>query len=224
MKKRILTLALATTMVFASITTAFAANDSAGTGDVEVEGVVTEEEVKQIEGNTVLEAAEGTTLPEGAKIVIESIKADHTDYTAVTQFVASNKEVLKADAYAVIDLKIADASGNVVKLESGKVKVTLPVMESVKDAKFVAVYRLDDTTKKFVKVGVAEVVGGKISFETDHFSTYVFAAVDSADAADKITENVQTGDTASVLPIVVMGVCAALALSAVLVISKKKNA
>lgn len=224
MKKRILTLALATTMVFASFTTAFAANDSAGTGDVEVEGVVTEEEVKQIEGNTVLEAAEGTTLPEGAKIVIESIKADHTDYTAVTQFVASNKEVLKADAYAVIDLKIADASGNVVKLESGKVKVTLPVMESVKDAKYVAVYRLDDTTKKFVKVGVAEVVGGKISFETDHFSTYVFAAVDSADAADKITENVQTGDTASVLPIVVMGVCAALALSAVLVISKKKNA
>ena len=79
----------------------------------------------------------------------------------------------------------------------------------VLSAKKVAVYRVGDDNK-LVSCGTADVANGKLTFTTNHFSTYVFA-----DA----TPATNTGDAA---PIVFMLAVAAVAASMVIA-SKKKT-
>lgn len=175
-------------------------------------GVVSAEVVAEIAKSAVVEGA-----PEGAKLEVNAIAADSEDYSLAKKFVTDE---LKAKAWAVLDLKLVDAENAVVQPD-GKVKITLPVFENIKDAKYVAVYRLDDS--KFTHLSTSEVKDGKFTFETDHFSTYLFASVDNP-ATDSIVDGSETttGDTA---PIAGMMVAALAAVGAVVLVStKKKNA
>ena len=88
----------------------------------------------------------------------------------------------------------------------------MPVPTALAKATKVAVYRVGDDNK-LVACGVAEVVNGKISFTTNHFSTYVFAEVvetegETTTVNGKLPDNTNTGD---VSPIMAMFALAAVA-------------
>ena len=186
--------------------------NTSGSAAEDEAGVVSAEVVAEIAKSAVVEGA-----PEGAKLEVNAIAADSEDYSLAKKFVTDE---LKAKAWAVLDLKLVDAENAVIQPD-GKVKITLPVFENIKDAKYVAVYRLDDS--KFTHLSTSEVKDGKFTFETDHFSTYLFASVDNP-ATDSTVDGSETttGDTA---PIAGMMVAALAAVGAVVLVStKKKNA
>ena len=175
-------------------------------------GVVSAEDVAKIAKEAVL-----TNAPEGAELEVKAVTEDSEDYSIAKKFV---EDELKAKVWAVLDLKLV--KDNAAIQPDGKIKITLPLFENLKDAKYVAVYRLNADTDKFVSLGTVEVKDGKFTFDTDHFSTYLFVSADKPADGTLDGENGKTGDTAPI------GVIIAVALAAVgavvLVSAKKKNA
>ena len=139
-----------------------------------------------------------------------ALKVSKVEDKVVEAVKEAAKEVLKDKVYATVDLKLV--KGTEVVQANGDVKVTINVPEKVKNAKVIEVFRLD--ADKLVSLGKADVKDGKISFTTNHFSTYVFADVTPA-----ATDSEPGGDTA---PVMMLLAIAAVAGAAV-VASKKKN-
>ena len=176
-----------------------------------------------------------TGLPENVTLRVASIEKSSTDYNAIAEFV--NKE-LKGKKVAAADLSLVKDNVTYAEQPSGKVKVTLSVFENIKDAKWIQVYRYDNTAKKFVEVDKAvEVKDGKFTFETDHFTPYLFASADDPKEEPTPTTTAQstttgktvtdtgskpkTGDSA---PIAVFAGLAAAGLAVFAVNKKRKNA
>jgi len=176
-----------------------------------------------------------TGLPENVTLRVASIEKSSTDYNAIAEFV--NKE-LKGKKVAAADLSLVKDNVAYAEQPSGKVKVTLSVFENIKDAKWIQVYRYDNTAKKFVEVDKAvEVKDGKFTFETDHFTPYLFASADAPKEEPTPTTTAQstttgktvtdtgskpkTGDSA---PIAVFAGLAAAGLAVFAVNKKRKNA
>ena len=176
-----------------------------------------------------------TGLPENVTLRVASIEKSSTDYNAIAEFV--NKE-LKGKKVAAADLSLVKDNVTYAEQPSGKVKVTLSVFENIKDAKWIQVYRYDNTAKKFVEVDKAvEVKDGKFTFETDHFTPYLFASADAPKEEPTPTTTAQstttgktvtdtgskpkTGDSA---PIAVFAGLAAAGLAVFAVNKKRKNA
>jgi hypothetical protein len=153
-------------------------NPSVDTGAIDVSStLVSEEEAKAVEAAAELEYDATAGLPEGVKLAVNAISESDSVYDAISNFI-TNK--LKNGDVAVVDLSLVDANGATIETQpTGKVKVTLPIFENIKDAKNVAVYRYDDTKDKFVAVDIVKVNDGKFTFETDHFTPYVFESMDT---------------------------------------------
>lgn len=161
--------------------------------------VATKDDIAKIDKEAVVEGA-----PEGAKLDATEIAADSDAFKVVKE---AAKTAFKNKAYVALDLKLL--KGTEAVQPNGDVKVTIPVPSALAKAKKVAVYRVGDDNK-LVSCGTADVANGKLTFTTNHFSTYVFA-----DA----TPATNTGDAA---PIVFMLAVAAVAASMVIA-SKKKT-
>lgn len=161
--------------------------------------VATKDDVAKIDKEAVVVGA-----PEGAKLDATEIAADSDAFKVVKE---AAKTAFKNKAYVALDLKLL--KGTEAVQPNGDVKVTIPVPSALAKAKKVAVYRVGDDNK-LVSCGTADVANGKLTFTTNHFSTYVFA-----DA----TPATNTGDAA---PIVFMLAVAAVAASMVIA-SKKKT-
>ena len=182
-------------------------NPSEDTSDVETDSVVniTEDEIKELEDAVVVEGAED-------KLVISVVPENSEDLDVIAAALA---DVLKDVKYVVVDLKFE--SGN--QPEEGT-KITLPVSKiaSVKDTAYVSVYRVDADELKLIEV--VKVTDGNITFEPDHFSTYVFAEANEAE----YNEYVNDQDAGVSLPIVALIAVAALAGGCVVFSSKRKHA
>lgn len=215
MRKKLLTVALAAIMVLGSTFSVLAVdspntdspelNDSPSTGGVEADAddvAISDEAADAIEKDAKVEGIDGIKLYVNAptKAVIEAVAA-------------AGKTLLANLKYEIADLELFKGDVQLTKLDN-KIKVTLSLFENLLNAKYVAVYRLDGTT--LTSLGTVEVKGGKFTFETDHFSTYVFAAA-SAPAADG---EPATGDTAPIATAVTVAVLAAVAYG---VVSFKKK-
>lgn len=161
--------------------------------------VATKDDVAKIDKEAVVEGA-----PEGAKLDATEIAADSDAFKVVKE---AAKTAFKNKTYVALDLKLL--KGTEAVQPNGDVKVTIPVPSALAKAKKVAVYRVGDDNK-LVSCGTADVADGKLTFTTNHFSTYVFA-----DA----TPATNTGDAA---PIVFMLAVAAVAAGMVIA-SKKKT-
>ena len=187
--------------------------------------------VTDADAEKVNKEAVATGLPENVTLRVASIGKSSTDYNAIAEFV--NKE-LKGKKTAAADLSLVKDGVAYAEQPSGKVKVTLSLFENIKDAKWIQVYRYDNTAKKFVTVDkVVEVKDGKCTFETDHFTPYLFASVDAPQEEPTTTaqptttgktvidtnKKPNTGDSA---PILVFAGMAAAGL-AVFAVSKKRN-
>jgi hypothetical protein len=191
---------------------------------------ISEEEIAAIATEAAVEA---TGAAKDAKL--EVAKAAEKEVSAVLE-VAKTLDRLKGKDVFVLDLKLLK-DGQAIQ-PGEKIKVTLPLFDDLKEAKFVSVHRLSDDGKTLTFLGSVEVKDGKFTFETDHFSTYVFAAAEKAEAAEdetiasteteattgtdaKTDEGKKTGDAAPIVPIVVL---AAVAVGAVVFVSSKKRA
>ena len=161
--------------------------------------VVSKDEAAKFEKEAVVEGQ-----PEGAALKVTEIAADSDAFKAV-------KEVAKTDlknrTYVAVDFKLL--KGTEAVQPNGDVKITMPVPEKLKNAKQVEVFRMGDDGK-LVNLGKADVTDSKITFTTNHFSTYVFAEVKTATG---------TGDVA---PIIALLAVAAVA-GAMVVASRKKT-
>ena len=160
--------------------------------------VATKDDIAKIDKEAVVEGA-----PEGAKLDATEIAADSDAFKVVKE---AAKTAFKNKVYVALDLKLL--KGTEAVQPNGDVKVTIPVPSALAKAKKVAVYRVGDDNK-LVSCGTADVANGKLTFTTNHFSTYVFA-----DA----TPATNTGDVA---PVVVMLVVAMAAASVVIAFKKK---
>ena len=162
--------------------------------------VASKADVEKIDKEAVVEGA-----PADAKLDATEIAADSDAFKVVKE---AAKTAFKNKTYVALDLKLV--KGSEVVQANGDVKVTIPVPTALAKSTKVAVYRVGDDNK-LVSCGTADVANGKITFTTNHFSTYVFA--DASVSANK------PGDAA---PIVLMLAVAAVAAGMV-VASKKKT-
>ncbi len=197
------------------------------------DSVTSDFDVTDADAEKVNKEAVVTGLPENVTLRVASIEKSSTDYNAIAEFV--NKE-LKGKKVAAADLSLVKNGVAYAEQPNGKVKVTLPLFENIKDAKWIQVYRYDNATKTFVEVDkVVEVKDGKFTFETDHFTPYLFASVNGPEEEPTTTaqptttgktvtdtsNKPKTGDSA---PIAVFAGMAAAGLAVFAVSKKRKNA
>ena len=133
-----------------------------------------------------------------------SIKSNSTklplDTAMSVESVTSNsiKKALGTEAYAAYDITLYSATMNkkITTLEDGKFVVTIPIPENLKNIKSgnLTVYYINEKGDK--EEHVANVKDGMISFETDHFSTYVLServdGIDNPNTSDNILLAIET--------------------------------
>ena len=170
----------------------------------------------------------GTNVPTGATVTVNTV----TDKDKLAKVDKAVKDTLssKVGKYAVLDITMLDAAGATIQpLNNGNVLVTIDVPSTLDANKGLVVYRMEDKgTLTELKTSVEN---GKVSFETNHFSTYIVAekaavaeetttAAAAKETTTAKTNSPKTGDAAPVaaLMVVALGACGAV------IASKKKNA
>ncbi len=113
------------------------------------------------------------------------VSASSDDEVKKANVAAKAVDALTGKELLVLDLKLY--KGDKTVQPDGKIKITLPVTELFKNGEFVGVYRLDGDSLTFL--GVSPVTDGYVTFETDHFSTYVFAKTSVAE--DEIVQETE---------------------------------
>ena len=112
-----------------------------------------------------------SALPAGVKFEVSSLAKTSKSYASAEKALSEKKLDGK---FTVHEINLKDADGTQLHQIGDYVVVTLPVPEgfTVSSTTTIAVYRLEDdgTLTKCTST----VVDGKLSFSTDHFSTYVF--------------------------------------------------
>lgn len=127
-------------------------------------------------------------LPQGTKMQAQRFYAGEifdAAKKAIEEYLGSTEN------FCVMDISLLDTDGNFLHNLDGIVYVTIPIPEglSVGETNTIAVYRLEaDGTLTSCKASIRD---GKITFETNHFSTYIFVEQDKSVLAP------QTGDDAN---------------------------
>lgn len=120
-----------------------------------------------------------------------------------------DEQLKNVGEFEVIELNLYEGEGTVVTQLDGYVTVTLPVPENfvVRENYVLVVYRVNDDGS--LTNCNATVKDGKITFTTDHFSTYIIAEQEKNSVVESTTPN--TGDNTSMGYIVVLVAIAAAA-------------
>lgn len=115
-------------------------------------------------------------IPSGASMKISKVVTgtEYSNAKAVTNAVSDKIAVFEIDLLNSNDVKVQP---------NGKVSITTDIPTGF-DPSRVVVYRLSADGKSYTKL-TSTVSGGKISFETDHFSTYIVAQESVTKVTDK---------------------------------------
>ena len=146
-----------------------------------------------------------SALPAGVKFEVSSLAKTSKSYASAEKALSEKKLDGK---FTVQEINLKDAEGTQLHQMGDYVVVTLPVPEgfTVSSTTTIAVYRLEDdgTLTKCTST----VVDGKLSFSTDHFSTYIFveepvaAQAEPEQKADPAeVDTPSTAPTASAAPV-----------------------
>ena len=165
-----------------------------------------------------------SVLPTGT--VLQSAKVESgEEYTNAETIVKTN--VTNLGNYAVYELDLTDGNGAEIHQLNGKVSVTMDIPFAMAENSTLKVYRVDNGT--LVNCS-ATVSNGKVTFETDHFSTYIFAEETVTVVAPQPTPEPtpeqppvtapQTGDTSSITTFILLMI-AGVSLCGVAVFGKK---
>lgn len=143
------------------------------------------EEVRTVTNSDISIAGDKSILPEGTKFEVSTLAKTTDSYKKAETKLAEKKIDGK---FTVHEINLKGADGTQLHQMDGYVVVTLPVPEgfTVSRDKTIGVYRLEDdgTLTKCE----SDVVDGKLSFSTNHFSTYIFVE-EPVVVADVPTEN-----------------------------------
>lgn len=191
---------------------------------------VTDEEVKAMKPE--LGNAEAAGLPANTEVRVATIGKAHLNYKEVVDFLGTTLKGKKAIA---VDLSLMLPDGAAVdKKPNGNVKVTLPVSGDIAKATWIQVYRYEGKDG-FKPLGQPVQVNkdGKFTFETDHFTPYVFESVDAPNpdttkepttTGKTVTDTNKKPNTGDSAPIAVFAGMAAAGLAVFAVSKKRKNA
>lgn len=163
-----------------------------------------------------------SVLPTGT--VLQSAKLESGEaYTNAETIVKTN--ISNLGNYAVYELDLTDANGTEIHQLNGKVSVTMDIPFTMAENSTLKVYRVDNGTLVNCP---ATVSNGKVTFETDHFSTYIFAEETVTVVAPQPTPEQppitapQTGDTSQITTFVLL-MMAGVSLCGVAVFGKKSR-
>lgn len=149
-----------------------------------------------------------SVLPVGT--VLQSAKLESgEEYTNAETIVKTN--VTNLGNYAVYELDLTDGNGAEIHQLNGKVSVTMDIPFTMAENSTLKVYRVDNGTLVNCPASVSN---GKVTFETDHFSTYIFAEETITVVAPQPTPQPtpeqppvtapQTGDTSQITTFVLL--------------------
>lgn len=125
-------------------------------------------------------------LPEGTTLTSEKL-TEGTAFDDVKKLVEEEKAI---GEYAVYELNLLDNTDAAIHQLDGKVKVTLDLPITVGEGNKLQVYWVDGNLLIECPTTVSE---GKVTFETDHFSTYVIAEIEAATIGQKGDRNISGG-------------------------------
>lgn len=161
-----------------------------------------------------------SVLPVGT--VLQSAKQESGEaYTNAETIVKTN--VTNLGNYAVYELDLTDGNGAEIHQLNGKVSVTMDIPFTMAENSTLKVYRVDNGTLVNCP---ATVSNGKVTFETDHFSTYIFVEETATVVAPEPTPEQppvtapQTGDTSSITTCILLMI-AGVSLCGIVVFEKK---
>lgn len=177
--------------------------DSANTG-------TTGNNITSTTDNSVVIDNSNGVLPTGT--ILQSAKLESGEVYSNAEKILKNC-VTNLVNYAVYELKLTDGNGVEIHQLNGKVSVTMNIPFTMSENTALKVYRVDDG--KLVLCS-STISNGKVTFETDHFSTYIFAEQQLSTTAPK------TGDTTATL-VYVMFMFAGISLCGVAIFWKKSR-
>ena len=221
MKKKLLSILLGCTLVLSSSVVAFAKPITNTQTTTKTETTKTQADTIDSSASIAKDLEEAKDVKaevegmEDAKISFHKISIK--DANVLINEIANGGFPEKYDA---VDIKIDGYQNGV----SGKATISIPVsaLNNVKDCKRIDVYRVEDSVLVSVARNV-EVKDGVLTFETDHFTTYVFteAAAVVSETPDTDSNGTNTGDVA---PIAAMMIVMVLAASVGFMAYKKREA
>lgn len=142
--------------------------------------------IRRLHNGTLQVEGRRDVLPTGAKIFVSHVTTGQVAENV--RAVVANKLRGVAD-YKVYEIDLFDNAGNKIRQLDGYVSVTLPIPAdlSIGEGQTLVVYRMeDDGSLTRLSTTVAD---GKVTFITNHFSTYIFAVQNTSAIAPT------TGDT-----------------------------
>lgn len=180
-------------------------NGNGGNTDTLINTVITSKNDPSISVLGDPKLLDGTTL-ESSKL------ADNAVLTELKKLLDNAKVAF--DDFVAYELTLKDAQGAEIHELNGKVYVEMNLMFDLAANDTVKVFRVDDD--KLVECA-STIKDGKIRFETDHFSKFIFVK----QAAPAANESVKTGD--SVAPIAVIAIILIACAGAVVLFSRKRK-
>ncbi len=191
-------------------TTIPANNNNIGTSNSASFVVSTADAVK-IQDSAIISGLEAAGLPNVTNLKVSVIPESDSIYQTVVDLIKNTEKIKDKNSVAIADLSLINTEGIIVKQQlNRKIKITLELFENIKNAKWVETFRYNETTKTFDSLGISEVINGKFTFETDHFTPYIFASVDSPstnnnnNSTNNNGSNVKTGDSAPIVGFVIL--------------------
>lgn len=158
--------------------------------------------------------AKENVIPEGSKIAVAKVVSGK-EYVAAKKVTAD-----KVDKIAVFNIDLINKDNVQIHEVNGKIEITTEIPTGF-DANKVAVYRLSEDGTTYTKL-VSKVENGKVTFETDHFSTYMIVEEKVA-SSESVDDNVQTGDM-PVTAIIALIALMTFAGATLVVLTKKTRA
>lgn len=164
------------------------------------------------------------SLPNGSTLAVTQVSADSEVYTQAQQHVGDNKLLL------LFDISLMQGADKVQP--NGNVTVTIPIPDEYKDADNLVVAYIDSSgTVTYLDCTIAN---GKISFVTNHFSSYALvqsaaatptpsatSAAAAATPASTLDDIPQTGEGNSDLIWWILGGFSVLGLAATMLLYRK---
>ena len=129
-------------------------------------------------------------LPEGTSMTVTKLESG-TDYENAKKLVENEIKDIK-NMY-MFEIELFDKNGADIEQLNGKISVRVKVPFDVTDGKMLKVFRVDGD--KLVECVVQSVENNFCSFETDHFSTYIFVEQNGVP---------KTGDTTNAIPYIAL--------------------
>ena len=154
---------------------------------VEIEEQEIPESITSSTDENVIIKNESGVLPEGTVLTSEKVESGEI-FEQAKEIV--QEKVENVENYAVFELDLSDANGAEIHQLSGKVSVTMKLPFELEQGSTLKVFRMEGT--QLIECS-AIVENDMLTFETDHFSTFIFVKQSSTTSEGNPEEDTNEG-------------------------------